>query len=183
MIVAFAGLPGTGKSTLARALAGHLAGSPVMLLDKDTERYHLFGDTLTTYDREQDDFVVDLLYRAAAWQLRRDPATTVILDGRTYSRAYQVTQLHALAAELAQPLVIVECVCAPATALTRLHRDHTAASHPAADRTPDLHHRLRADADPISTPTLVLDTDAPAEHTLSRLLTHLTSALNTQETS
>lgn len=180
MIVAFAGLPGTGKSTLARALVCHLAGRPVMLLDKDTERHHLFGDALTTYDREQDDFVVDLLYRTAAWQLRRDPATTVILDGRTYSRAYQVAQLHALAAELAQPLLIVECVCATATALTRLLRDHDASSHPAADRTPDLHHRLRADADPVSAPTLVLDTDAPTEHTLPRLLTHV---LNTQETS
>ena len=31
--------------------------------------------------------------------------------------------------------------------------------------------------------TLVLDTDAPAEHTLSRLLTYITSVLNTQETS
>jgi predicted kinase len=176
VIVAFAGLPGTGKSTLARALADRLAATPVLLLDKDTVRHTLFGAALTAYDRDQDDMVVDLLYQATAWQVRRDPATTVILDGRTHSRSYQLAQVRRLAADLDQPLLVVECVCDRPTALARLRRDHAAGTHPATNRTPDLHDRLHTAAAVIGEPKLVLDTATPLEHTLTRLLAALARA-------
>jgi fructose-1,6-bisphosphatase/inositol monophosphatase family enzyme len=96
MIVQLAGLPGTGKSTLAAELLHRLADR-ALVLDKDRVRHALFGPQHTRYTREQDDFCVLMMFRTAAWQLRRTPGTIVILDGRTCTRAYQLTQVHRLA--------------------------------------------------------------------------------------
>ena len=48
--VLFAGLPGTGKSTLARAIAGRLGAA---VLDKDRVRGALFPRGLTDYTRNK----------------------------------------------------------------------------------------------------------------------------------
>ena len=73
MIVQLAGLPGTGKSSLATELVRRL-GSRALLLDKDRIRHALFGPEHTLYTRQQDDFCVVTMLRAAAWQLRHAPS-------------------------------------------------------------------------------------------------------------
>lgn len=167
MIVCFAGLPGTGKTTLARALATHLGA---LVLDKDAVRHALFGLDHTRYTREQDDLCVQLIYTAAAWHLGTDLDATVILDGRTYSRAYQIAQLRDLASTTRHQLLIVECVCPPGVAATRLARDHSAGHHPAGNRTPALRDRLAAAADPIPEPKLLLDTALPVRGNVELIL-------------
>jgi predicted kinase len=174
MIIAIAGLPGTGKTTLAVELARHL--SPVLLLSKDRVRHALFGTEHTLYTREQDDFCVEKMFDTAAWQWRHFPATTVILDGRTWSRAYQVQQLRAFATDQRQNLLLLECVCDTAIAEARLHDDHRRGGHPAGNRTPELHHQLAAAADPISGPKLLLDTEKPVATNIETVLRHLETA-------
>jgi len=163
-LIALAGLPGAGKSTLARALAAEL-GAPVF--DKDAVRAGLFGPEGVEYSRAQDDLCVERTYRAAEDALRGGgggaagggrPAHA-LLDGRTYSRAGQVETLRGFAARAGLPLLIVECVCSEASAVERLARDAAAGRHPAADRGPELHRRLRQQAVPIEGPKLVIDTD------------------------
>lgn len=153
-LVALAGLPGTGKSTLARELAARL-GAP--LLDKDRVRAALFAPGETEYSREQDDLVMACIHRAVEFHAARGRVPAVVLDGRTYSRRAQVDELRALAARLATPLALVECTAAPEVARARLERD--AGSHPAGNRSFELHERLRAAAEPIAGPKLVLATD------------------------
>src|SRR6185437_10849965 len=99
MIVAMAGLPGTGKSAIAARLAERLNG---VVLSKDEFRARLFPQV--DYSREQDDAAMQAVYAAAREHLAVGRA--VILDGRTFSRSYQIADLLA-AAE--RPLVI-ECV-------------------------------------------------------------------------
>jgi predicted kinase len=84
VIVAMAGLPGAGKSTLAGALATQLHA---VVLDKDRIRAGLFPPSNVGYTDDQNDFCVDVMYRTAEWLLRRDRAAVVILDGCTYTRA------------------------------------------------------------------------------------------------
>jgi predicted kinase len=172
MIIGMAGLPGTGKTTLAVELAQHLKPAP-LLLSKDLLRHALFGPDHTRYTREQDDFCIDKLLDTAVWQWRHTPALTVILDGRTWSQAYQLQRLRIFAAEQRQPLLLIECVCNTALALARLTRDHARGDHPAGNRTPELHHQLAAAADPISEPKLVLNTEQPVTVNIETILRHL----------
>jgi predicted kinase len=155
-LVALAGLPGTGKSTLARELSRRL-GAP--LLDKDRVRAALFAPEEIEYSREQDDLVMGCIHRAVEFHAARRRAPSIVLDGRTYSRREQVDELRALAGRLGTPLALIECTAAPDVVRARLERDARAGSHPAGNRSFELHERLRASADPIAGPRLVLATD------------------------
>lgn len=178
MIVQLAGLPGTGKSTLAAELLHRLAGL-ALLLDKDHVRHTLFGPQHTLYTREQDDFCVNTMFRAAAWHLHRTPSTVVILDGRTCSRAYQLTQVRRFAARTRQPLRLIECVCADTVIEQRLHADAARGAHPAANRTIELYRRLHANAEPIPAPKLRLNTEVPLPECSDRALSYLHHPLPT----
>lgn len=154
MLIAMAGLPASGKSTLGRRLAREL---PATLLDKDALRGCLFDGTVD-YSAAQNDLVVDVAFRVAAYLIGRRPDACVVVDGRTFSEARQVDALRRAAADMATPLRIVECRCSEGSARARLERD--AGVHPAADRDFAMWTRRRATAVPIEGDVLRLDTDA-----------------------
>ena len=178
MIVQLAGLPGSGKSALAAELVRRL-GSRALLLDKDQIRHALFGPEHTVYSRGQDDFCVVTMLRAAAWQLRQTPSSVVILDGRTCSRAYQVTQVRRFAARTRQRLRLIECVCADTTIEQRLRADSARGAHLAANRDMQLYWQLQANSDPIPEPKLRLNTDEPLSQCAARALYYLNHSLPT----
>lgn len=178
MIVQLAGLPGTGKSTLATELLRRLRGR-ALLLDKDRVRHALFGAEHTLYTREQDDFCVVTMLRTAAWHLRHTPSSVVILDGRTCSRAYQVTQVRRFASRARQPLRLIECVCSEITIEHRLRADTAHDTHPAANRDVELYRRLQTSAEAIPDPKLRLDTDQPLPECADRALSYLHQPLPT----
>jgi predicted kinase len=170
MIAILAGLPGTGKSTLASALAKRLGGA---VLDKDVIRAALFAPGRVEYSQEQDDFVLEVMLRTAGWMLRRDPGLMVLLDGRTFSRRYQRERVIGFCAEIGAEWRMIECVCAEATALQRLAEDAAMGSHPAANRTPELYSEVRKAWEAIAEPRVVVDTDAPLERCVERALAYL----------
>src|SRR5579859_6966621 len=94
MLIMMAGLPGTGKSTLAEALAEAL---PATVLNKDRIRAALFDSV--DYSSEQDDVCLEIMFLIAAYLLRTRPHTTLILDGRTFSRRYQIELVERFARE------------------------------------------------------------------------------------
>lgn len=157
MLVAMAGLPGTGKSALAARLAAALGG---VVIGKDEVRAALFPGPALDYSAGQDDLAVRAVFAAAAHLRRTRPELPLFLDGRTYSKAAQVAALLALGAGVGEPVRVIECVCPPDVARARIARDHAAGTHPAGNRTPDLHDRSRAAADPLTVPRLTLDTGA-----------------------
>lgn len=172
MIIAMAGLPGVGKSTLARALASRL---DAVVLDKDQVRANLFPPSHVDYTLDQDDFCVDVMYHTSRWLLERQRATTVILDGCTYTRRYQVDTLREVVADLGTELRIIECACDDDVAVARLERDRAAGRHPAANRTPALYWEFQAAAETIPPPKLTVDTNRPVTEEVAECLAHLTS--------
>jgi predicted kinase len=155
MLIAMAGLPGTGKSTLASRLATELGG---VVLSKDVVRSAMFPPAVLDYSSAQDDLAMMAVFAAAAHLLKTNPNRVVILDGRTFRRAVQVADLLALGREIGQEPIVIECVCSEATARERLDRDAAAGTHPAGNRTGDLHAAVKATAEPLTVPRLVLDT-------------------------
>ncbi len=155
MLIALAGLPGTGKSTLAAALERKI---DAIVLDKDRVRAVLFPPRVLDYSDGQDEMVMTAIYQATTAILSHPSAPAVILDGRTYLRPGQQTALLKLAASVPGPLKIITCVCDDAVVKERLERDLAEGCHSARNRTFALYQRIKAEAVPITVPHLVLDT-------------------------
>jgi predicted kinase len=157
MIVLMAGLPGTGKSTLARELARRTSGR---VLSKDEFRHAIFLAEEIEYSSEQDDFVLELMLQTAGYLLRRGLSQVIFLDGRPFSRRYQIENVLRHADSLHQPWRILECVCLERSAQIRL-RDE--AEHPAGNRNFGLHLAVKDRFERIVHPKLVIDTDQALE--------------------
>ncbi len=157
MVVLMAGLPGTGKSTLSRALASELGGT---VIDKDQVRASLFSPADIEYSTEQDDFCMAIMLKVAGYLFRKDPARLIFLDGRTFSQKYQLKRATGFSEAIGQPWRILECTCSEETARQRLSSD---ASHTAANRNFDLYLKVKASFEEIKLPKTVIDTDQSLE--------------------
>jgi predicted kinase len=155
MLVAMAGLPGSGKSTLAACLEERLGA---VVLDKDRVRAALFPPRVLDYSAVQDDITMAAVYQAATAILKANPRQVVVLDGRTFLRPGQLPSLLDLAATLGERPRMIECVCDDVVAKERLEKDLAEARHPAGNRTFALYQNLKAAAEPLTVPRLVLDT-------------------------
>jgi adenylylsulfate kinase len=167
MLIVMAGLPGTGKSTLAHRLAETL---PAVILDKDAVRAALFPLSEIEYSTPQDDLCVDVMLRVAGYILAKDSHKHVILDGRTYSRRYQVEAVRAFAQEQGVALALIECICSDETIRRRLARDVAKGLHPAANRDYEMYLSVKDRAEPIVGPKLVVDTDQDLESVVGSCL-------------
>lgn len=157
MLILMAGLPGTGKSTLSRALAAELGGT---VIDKDGVRGALFDQRDIEYSTEQDEFCMRIMLKVAGYLFRKDPDRKVFLDGRTFSRSYQLARATGYANALGQSWRILECICSQETARQRLEHD---ASHPATNRDLALYLEVKMRFEEITLAKTVIDTDQPLE--------------------
>jgi adenylylsulfate kinase len=170
MLIAMAGLPATGKSTIAARLAHEL---DAVVLSKDQVRAALFQSVLD-YSTTENSISMDAIFQAAAYIRRTFPQRAVIIDGRTFLRPKQVEDLLAMAASLGEIPWIIECVCSDGVARQRLERDLASGMHPAKNRDFTLYQAVKAETLPIQVPHLVLDTGAtPLEECIQRCLRYL----------
>jgi adenylylsulfate kinase len=160
MIVMMAGLPASGKSTLCRILASHLAGA---VLDKDEIRSALFSPQDIEYSTEQDDLCMDIMIETAAYILRKNPQRTVFLDGRPFSRRVQIERIIQAAEALHQPWRILQCICSEDSARKRLDQQARSGTHPAGDRDYQLYLRVKTQSEEITRRKTVVDTDQNLE--------------------
>jgi adenylylsulfate kinase len=162
-----AGLPGTGKSTLAHALAEMTGGS---VLSKDQIRAALFSPEDIEYSTAQDDFCMEVMLQAARFLLQKNPQRKVFLDGRTFSRRYQIDRVLAFAGDLSQLWTILECTCSAESVGRRLEHDP---SHPARNRNLDLYLDVKSRFEPITYQKTVIDTDQPLEQSVRQAIAAL----------
>ena len=106
MLVVMAGLPGTGKSVLARQLAKELDAD---VLDRDEIRDGIFPARFLDYSAEQNELASQVLYGAAEYILERQPQRVLIFDGRPFSRRAQLDVVCDLAVRLQQALRVIYC--------------------------------------------------------------------------
>ena len=160
LVLLVGGLSGTGKSTLARAVADALGAE---LLRTDVLRQELFpagaSPEAGVYEPANRQRVYDALF-ARARALVADERVSVVLDG-TFASAAAVGQAHALAQQLQAPFLAVECVCPAEVAMERIGR-RLAAGKDASEARPELHleQRARWQAWPASANPLQVDTVA-----------------------
>jgi predicted kinase len=184
LLIALAGLPGSGKSVLAhalqRAMEAALQGAmegplgralPAVILDKDRVRAALFPPEEIEYSARQDDLCMEAVFQAAAFLLHK--GRTVLLDGRLYARAYQVERLLAFAHEINAPLKLIECAAPDEFIRQRLEADVAESRHPAQNRTFAMYCQIKAAADPITFPHLVVDTSRSLEECVADCLTYI----------
>ena len=165
MIVLMAGLPGSGKTTLAQELALRISGR---VLNKDEVRLSLFAANEIEYSSWQDDFCLQVMLETAGYLLQRDQKRTVFLDGRPFSRCCQIENVVNAAASMRQSWRILECVCAEQVAKQRL--EEQAVKHPAANRNYQLYLEVRSRFEAITFPKTVIDTEQPLEVSVERAL-------------
>ncbi len=163
-----AGLPGTGKTTLARELVRRTQGAGV-ILSKDEIRAALFHAEDIEYSVEQDDLVMEVMLKAARFLLEKTPTRKLILDGRTFSRRYQIDRVLEFARDLAQPSTIIECTCSDESARRRLDLEPDP-SHPARNRTFALYLEVKARFEPITYPKTTISTDRPLKECIEQAL-------------
>jgi predicted kinase len=167
MLVIFSGLPGTGKSTLCSSLAAHMPGA---VLNKDVIRQAVFGAAYTDYSRQQDDWCGSMMLGAAEYLLRKNRSQHVYVDGRTFSRQYQLRPFIDLAERLSVPWRILHCVCSDEVAKRRLNH---AGHHAARNRSFRLYKLIQANFEPIAFEHLTIDTDLPMSVSLTRASAYL----------
>ncbi|MGI5174136.1 AAA family ATPase [Treponema sp. OMZ 840] len=155
MIVALAGLPGSGKSYLARTLLK--MHEEFVLFDKDSVRQTLFPGKLTDFTAEQDDLCMHIIFQAAEYVLAKNKDAVIFIDGRTFSKKYHVQMILEAAKSINTECKFIRCVCNDKTAKARIESQQ--GKHYAANRTFDLYMRLKKNAEPLEVPHLILNTD------------------------
>ncbi len=168
-----AGLPGSGKTTLARELARRTQGA---LLGKDEIRAALFSPDDIEYSAKQDDVVMEIMLAAARYLLQSAPERKIFLDGRPFSRRYQIDRVLEFAGELQQPCTILECTCSDESARRRLDLEPDP-SHPAHNRSFALYREVQSRFEPITYPKTTISTDQPLAQCIAQALAALNACI------
>jgi predicted kinase len=151
--VLFAGLPGTGKTTLALALAQRCHAA---VLDKDRVRAALFPGKLTDYTAAQDHLCLRAMLEAAAYLTHRQRVDYIFIDGRTFSRQADREEVLAAAHQAGAGWRILHLICSDTVAEQRLAHDDP--THPAQNRDPALYRQIKQHYEPLLEAHLIVDT-------------------------
>ena len=135
-VVVLVGLPGAGKSTLARALVHRIPDARV--IDRDEVRHALFAPC--DYSAAERDVTFSAMLDAARYHLGR--GRVVVFDGLTFSRQVEVAAAEGVASDSGAFSAVIVCDVPVPVAVERVERDAAGGDHLAANRDGDLVRRV-----------------------------------------
>ncbi len=154
-IVAVMGLPGAGKSTVARAIEDHLH---VRRICRDTIRSAMFPPGPSSFIEKR------AAYRSVLLALEINCMLGVgsVIDGMTFARRRELDRVAAIGLRHRMVTIPLLVDCPPDIARERVARDNAANRHRLRERTPDMVNDVLARRDPIPAEALRVDATLPA---------------------
>lgn len=155
LVVLLAGLPGVGKTTLARVLAPRIGAD---ILSRDDMRDAIFPERHLDFSAAQNEVATRTLLDVLEYVLRHSPPTAIVVDGKPFSQRREIEAVAARVAACGADMAIIHCI-APAEEITRrLENGLKNPRNVKAERNPEKAERIRREFEPINRPHLELDT-------------------------
>ncbi|HEY6940934.1 AAA family ATPase [Dokdonella sp.] len=154
LVVALVGLPGAGKSTVARALVADLGLRRVC---RDEVRAAMFPQCDYSFIEKRAAYRGVLL----AVEINALLGRSSVIDGMTFSRREDYARLRELADPQRFAVMALHLDCAPALARRRVADDALRRAHPARDRTPELVDAVAARFDDPPADAVRIDASLP----------------------
>jgi predicted kinase len=155
VVVALIGLPGAGKSVVARALADQLGLRRVC---RDTIRHAMFPACSYSFAEKRAAFRAVML----ALEINCMLGESSVIDGVTFSRRRDLERVDAVIRHYDFTAIPVFLDCPPHVAHGRIAAEIEHNRHVARDRTPELVYEVQARFDPPPPSALVVDATQPA---------------------
>lgn len=155
VVVALIGLPGAGKSVVARALADQLGLRRVC---RDTIRHAMFPLCSYSFAEKRAAFRAVLL----ALEINCALGASSVIDGVTFSRRADLERVDRILRQHGCTGIPIFLDCPPDVARGRIADEIAHNRHLARDRTPELVYEVQARFDPPPPNALVINASLPA---------------------
>ena len=155
IVVALIGLPGSGKSVVARALADQLGLRRVC---RDTIRHAMFPVCSYSFAEKRAAFRAVML----ALEINCLLGESTVIDGVTFSRRRDLVRVDSVIRHYGFTPIPIYLDCPPGVAHGRIASEIEHNQHVARDRTPDLVYEVQARFDTPPPNALVINATLPA---------------------
>lgn len=170
VVVLLVGLPGVGKTQLARSLAPEIGA---VVLNRDQIRDAIFPELYLDYSAEQNEVATATLLNVLDYLLAKPRPRFVILDGKPFSRRDEIAAVKARVDAHAAELVILHCVATPEVIADRLRSDLADPRNVRAQRNPEKAARISDAFQQIDLPHVTIDTTRPTDVVLRDCVSHI----------
>lgn len=169
LVVALIGLPGAGKSVVARSLQDQLGLRRVC---RDTVRHAMFPRCSYSFAEKRAAFRAAML----ALEINCALGESSVIDGVTFSRRRDLEYVDGVIRQYRFSAVPIFLECPPEVAHARIVEELSHDQHVARDRTPELVYEIQARFDPPPPSAFVIDATLPAAE-VCRIATELVTRL------